>query len=112
MAQSIIDVLKQVPASSTQLRRPDFDLSNGTADQWTKIAGYQAETLMFLRPDAAMRLAFTAVEQFETPGDGLETTYDLANDIIETPNTAPLVLYEGGSRVQPASVDYSMNSPQ
>ena len=108
--QNIITQLKQVPASSTQLRRQDFDLSNGTANQRTKIAEYEAETPMFLRPDAAMRLAFTTVEQFQTPGDGSQTSYTLSNNILETPNTANLVLYEAGSRVQPDSVDYGANS--
>ena len=110
MASNIIQALKQVPASSTQLKRSQFNLSNGTANQRTKIAEYEAESPMFLRPDAPMRLAFTVVEQFQTPGDGSQTTYDLSNDLLDTPNTVPLVLFESGTRVQPDSVDYDDDS--
>jgi hypothetical protein len=106
----IMETLRQVPASSTQLKRADFDLTNGSANQRTKIAEYQAESPMFLRPDAPMRLAFTVVEQFQTPGDGSQTSYDLSNDLLDTPNTVPLALFAGGSRVQPDSVDYAGDS--
>jgi hypothetical protein len=106
----IMDQLKQVPASSTQLKRQQFNLTNGTANQRTKIAEYQAESPMFLRPDAPMRLAFTVVEQFQTPGDGTQTTYDLSSDVLQTPNTVPLALFEAGSRIQPDSIDYAGDS--
>lgn len=109
--QNIIQKLKGVPASNTQLRRGDFDLSNGTANQRTKIAEYQAETPMFLRPDAAMRLAFCAVEEFQTDGTAdNQETFNLSNNILQTPNTADLVLYEGSTRVQPDAVDYAANT--
>lgn len=110
MAQNIIDVLQQVPASSTHLERDEFELTNGAPNKRTKIAEYEAEAPMFLRPDAPMRLAFATVEQFQTPGDGSQTTYDLQHNLLDTPNTVPLVLFENGNRVQPDSVDYDGDS--
>ncbi len=110
-AQGILRQLQQVPASRTQVRRQDFDLGTGTAGQRTKIAEYEAETPIFLRPDADMRLAFTAVEQFSTDGtaDNSET-FDLSHNVMETVNTSDLVLFEDGARVSADSVNYDANS--
>ncbi|WP_159900741.1 hypothetical protein [Salinirussus salinus] len=108
--EQILKALGQVPAAATQLRRSDFDLSNGTPQQRSKIAEYRAETPLLLRPTKPLRLVFTTVEQFQTPGDGSETSYDLSHDVLETPNTENLLLYEGGSRVQPDAVDYAGDS--
>jgi hypothetical protein len=110
VGNNIVQRLAETPAQNIQLRRSEFTLSNGTAQQRTKIAEYQAETPLVLRADAPLRLVFVTVEQFQTPGDGSQTSYDLAHDIIESPNTQNFLLYEAGSRVQPDSVDYAGDS--
>ena len=110
MQDQILTRLNDVPAATTQLRRGDFDLSNGTAQQRSKVAEYRAETPVFLRPNQPLRLAFATVEQFQTPGDGSQTSYNLNHNIIDTPNTENLLLYEAGDRVQPDSVDYAADS--
>jgi len=110
MSANIMQQLRQVPASRQKLRKSDFDLTNGTASERTLIAEHKVKTPTVLRPDRGARLAFTTVEEFQTPGDGSQTTYDLTHDIIETPNTDNLVLFEAGSVVQPDSIDYSADS--
>jgi len=105
--QDIMQRLRQVPASRQKLRKDDFDLTNGSANERSLIAEHKAKTPTFFRPDRGGRLAFATVEEFQTPGDGTQTTYNLSNDLIQTPNTDNLVLYEAGSVVQPDSIDYS-----
>lgn len=103
-------VLAQVPAQEQRLRRADFTLTNGTSGQKTKVAEYQAALPLAIREDA-MRLMFVTEEDFTTDGTASNTeTFNLSNNIIDTDNTADLVLYEAGSRVQPDSIDYANDS--
>jgi hypothetical protein len=111
MSGNVMRRLRRTEAQNQKLRRTDFDLTAGTAGQRTRIARYQTELPIALRQDAPMRLVFVAREDFTTDGTtGNTETFTLSNDLIQTPNTADLVLYEAGSRVQPDAVDYDADS--
>jgi hypothetical protein len=107
--RDVVKALAQAPATTQRLKRQDFDLTNGTANARTKIASYQAESPIAFREEA-VRLMFVQVEQFQTPGDGSTTTYNLDHDILPTSNTTDFVLYDSGGRVQADQVDYAGNS--
>jgi len=107
------DVMAQLGAAATaksRLRKAQFTLSNGTANERTQVASFEAETPLVLREQADIRLMLTTVEEFQTSGTGSSETFNLSNNIIESPNTANLVLFSDGNRVQPGSVDYSNDS--
>lgn len=111
MPGNVMRRLRGTPAQNQKLRRTDFDLSAGTVGQRTRIARYQTELPIALRQDAPMRLVFVAREDFTTDGTASNTeTFTLSNDLIQTPNTADLILYEAGNRVQPDAVDYDADS--
>jgi len=99
--------LQQTPATNQRLKKDEFDLTDGTANQRSLIAEYQVPSPTVLRRNTPIRFAVTTVEQFQTDGTGSAQTFSLSNDVIETPNTASVVLFEAGTRVQPDSVDYS-----
>jgi hypothetical protein len=106
----VAQALAAVPAEEQRLRRSDFDLTNGSTGSKVEVASYQAKVPLALREEA-MRLVLVTEEDFTTDGTADNTeTFNLSNNIIQTGNTADLVLYEGGSRVQPDSIDYGANS--
>lgn len=106
----VLDELLETPATLQKLKRDDFTLTNATANQRSKIASYEAELPLVLR-EAPLRLMLIVVEEFTTDGTAGNTeTFNLANDIIESPNTQDFVLYENGAIVQPDSVDYANDS--
>jgi hypothetical protein len=109
--EQVIEVLRETPSESQRLRKDDFDLSNGGSGQRSRIATFEAESTLSLRRDAPMRLMFIEVEEFTTDGTADNTeTFTLSNNLIETVNTADLVLYDDGTRVQPDAVDYGAES--
>jgi hypothetical protein len=64
-----------------------------------------------LREDREVDLAIPCHETKTTDGNGGDTeTFSLANDLLDTPATEALVLYDDGSVVQPDSVDYANDS--
>jgi len=107
----IMQRLQQTPATRQKLKKADFDLTNGSANQRSLIAEHKVKTPTFFRPNAASRLAFATVEEFQTDGTGGNTeTFSLSHNILQTPNTDNIVLYEGTTPVQTDSVDYSANT--
>jgi len=108
--QGIIQRLRQIPASRQKLRKADFDLTNGSTGERTLIAEHKVKTPTVLRPGRGGRLAFATVEEFQTDGTGSAQTFNLSHDIIQTPNTDNIFLFEAGSVVQPDSVDYGADS--
>ncbi len=108
--KQMLKALASVPAATQKLRRSDFDLTNATANQRSKIAEYQAQLPLAIREEP-VRLMFVTEETFTTDGTGANTeTFSLSNNLIDTANTTSLVLYEAGNRVQPDSVDYANDS--
>lgn len=107
--RAAVDELTEVPSSPQKLRKSDFDLTNGVANQRSLIASYEAELPLAFREDA-VRMVFVVVEQFTSDGSGTPQTHNLANDLIEQPNTTDLVLFSDGARTQPDSVDAAADS--
>lgn len=107
--QKVMQQLAETPATSQRLRRDSFDLSNGVAGARTKIASYTAESPLVLQP-GEMRLMFTAVEEFQTSGNGNQETFNLSNNVIPTDNTNDFVLFSDGNRAKADSVDYAADS--
>lgn len=109
--QDPVQALQNTPGDAKALSRRQMDLSDGTADERTEVASFRADVPFAVREGAAARLMFVAGEEFTTDGTADNTeTFNLANNVVETSNTENVVLYEGGSRVQPDSVDYSADS--
>jgi hypothetical protein len=107
----VLEELQDLDAENQRLRKADFDLTDATANQRSKVAEYQPDLPLALREDADMRIAFVAGEEFTTDGTGGNTeTFNLSNDIVDSPNATDLVLYDSGSRVQPDSVDHATDS--
>jgi hypothetical protein len=103
--------LQQTPAERQKLKKGDFDLTNGASGERSLIAEHKVKTPTFFRPDAAGRLVFATVEEFQTDGTADNTeTFNLSHNLIETPNASNLVLHKNGNIVQPDSVDYSADS--
>lgn len=103
--------LTETPGSKTKLRRGDFETTNGTVNERTRIARYQAPNPLALRTDAPARIVFVAHESFTTDGTAGNTeTFNLGENLIESPNTDNFVLYEGSSIVAPDAVSYSGDS--
>jgi len=101
--------LEKMPAKEQRLKRQDFEYLTDVSGARTKIASYEVETPLAVREES-VRLSFITVEQFQTPGDGSQTSYDLSYDALPTNNTTDFVLFEGGSRVSVDTVDYADNS--
>ncbi|WP_435349000.1 hypothetical protein [Haloarchaeobius sp. HRN-SO-5] len=104
-----VRAMKNAGARRQMLRRSDWTLIEGQANQEATVAEYQAQVPTVLRGDS-MRLAFTVAEEFTSDGSGTAQTFNLANDVVDTPNTSALELYSDGNRVQPDSVDYTGDS--
>lgn len=108
--QQAVEALRDAHASRQKLRRADFSLTNGTPNQRSRIARFRAENPVVLT-SKAMRLMFIVQETVQTNATAADTeTFNLANNIIKSANTADFVLYENGARVQPDSVDYANDS--
>jgi hypothetical protein len=84
-----------------------------TPGQRSRLARIEAPAARALLPgkNNPFKLALPAYEGKTTDGtaDNAET-FSLSYNLIESPNTTDLVLYEGGERVSPDSVDYGANS--
>ncbi|WP_323192849.1 hypothetical protein [Halostella sp. PRR32] len=94
------------------LRDFDFEGPNTTGEE-SVVADLQAERPVALRDDkdADLKLVIPAWESFSTDGTGGNTeTFNLSNDIIDSPSTVSFLLYEEGSLVDADSVDYANNS--
>ena len=99
----------QMDRSRSKVLKSDFSLSEGVSGEESVVAEFQSPQAIALRTDKPMRLAVPAVESYTTDGStGNQETISLANDLIETPNTEDVVLYDEdqGQYVQPDSIDY------
>lgn len=107
----VMQALRSVPRQARKLRKADFTLSNGTANQKTEIARYTAPRPLAFREDKGMRLAVAVVEEFttDTTGGNAET-FNLSQNIIQSKATSDYVLYDEGTQVDPDSVDFDANT--
>jgi len=107
----VVKRLQQTPATRTRIRRQDFDLFNATAGQNSKIAEYTAEMPLVIEEGRPARLMFVTVEEFQTDATASNTeTFNLSNNLVQTPNTENFLLYENGSQVSADAVNYSGDS--
>ena len=89
----------------------DFEQSVNQTGTKSDILTLQAETALALRDGAQLEVAVPAYEQFTTDGTGGNSeTFGLSHDLVDSPNTASLVLWENGQRVSPDSVDFANDS--
>jgi len=107
---SVLKELRQVATTKKRLTKSDFNLTNGTSGERSEVAVWEAPSPVVLREAANIRLVVTTVEEFQSSGNGNQETFNLSNDIISQNNTADLVLYADGSRVNEDSIDYSNDS--
>lgn len=111
MHEQVIQQLADTPATPDRLGKAEMDLSNGSANQRSKIAEYKAPKPLVLRQDRPISLVLIAHETFTTDGTASNTeTFNLSQNLVETVNTEDFVLYEGGAQVQPDAVSYSGDS--
>jgi len=112
--QTIIERVQAVSASDRPLSPAFFDKSANTVDDLTTIAEAYLDRPLFLKdgPGERIRAAIVAYEEFTNNLAGNDQdTYSLANGIVDSLATATnLVLYQGGTRVQPDSIDYSADT--
>ena len=106
--------LKETPNSPLPVLTPaDFEQTSNTTGELSRVLRHRPNTVLGIRggPSEPFFFAIPAYESFTTDGTAGNTeTFNLAHSIHDTPNTASLALWEGGSRVQPDSIDYANDS--
>lgn len=111
MAGNAMQKLRETPGNSKTLGLRDFTTSDGTINERTLVASYEASGVPFaIRDGAAARIMFVTAEEFTADGTANTETHTLSYNLVETKNTQNLVLYSDGSRVQPDAIDYANDS--
>lgn len=111
-----IDAVGQRLTGMSRQPRPlsphdDFEEHTNQTNTESDILTLQAETVLALPQEGEVKIAVPAYESFTTDGTGGNTeTFTLSHDLIDTPNTQSLVLWENGTLVKPDSIDYANNS--
>lgn len=109
--EEVLKRLREVSTRTTDLSKPDMTLSENTTNQESVVASYSADLPLAVREGKPITLALAAFDTWTTNStSGDSETFSFAHNIIESPTTSNFVLYEGGSLVQPDSVDYANNS--
>lgn len=105
----ILDGMKREPRPLSPL--DDFETAVNQTGTDSEILSLQAETVLALRDGADLKVSIPAYESYTTDGTGGNTeTFNLSHDLVDSPNTESLVLYENGNRVSPDSIDYANNT--
>jgi len=103
--------LAAVPRRRTEFNHPDFTTSVNTTNERSVVAEYQADGALAIMGGRGtpFRVAIPAYETFTTDGTAGNTeTFNLGNDLVETPNTQPIVLWLDGTYYgEPDAVDYA-----
>ncbi|QZP37752.1 hypothetical protein [Halobaculum magnesiiphilum] len=100
-----LDAMKREPRPLSPL--DDFETAVNQTGTDSEILSLQAETVLALRDGADLMVSIPAYESFTTDGTADNTeTFSLSHDLVDSPNTQSVVLYEGGSRASPDSIDY------
>jgi len=88
----------------------DFETVVNQTGSQSDILTLQAETVLALQ-EGELQVSIPAYETYTTDGTAGNTeTVSLSHDLVDSPNTQSVVLYENGSRVSPDSVDYANNT--
>lgn len=111
--QAVAQQVREAGRTSSNLPLGQFTLSKGTSGEESTVAEFKAGRDLVLRQNRPLRLTLIAYETFTTDGSGgNQETFNLSNDIVESPNTENFYLYDetNGTEVSEDSVDYSNNS--
>jgi len=84
--------------------------ATGTAGQESEVVSFTVETPLQIRANDPFRVAIPAHETFAENGAADTETLSLSHDLVDSPVTESVVVYEGGSRVQPSSIDYGADT--
>lgn len=99
--------LSQESGQPKRLKKSQFTLTNGTANERSLIAEFSAPYPLALRQDP-IRMMFVYHEAFFHDGaTTTQQTYSLSLDALDTNNTNAFLLYSDSGRVQPDSVDHA-----
>lgn len=117
--QQAIQALKNTPARPGSLTPKTFaqegERSAATTSSRTRIAKLKAKAPLMVRGEERFELTVPAYESFTTDGTAGNTeTFTLSHDLIQTPNTENIVVWEGGTYVGNeaalGAVDYTNNT--
>ena len=106
--QKIKQRLEDASYQPGTIKRGDWRFSTNTTDEESVVATYEAPRPIRIREDREFDLAVPAHETFSVDGtaDNSET-FNLSYNLLDTPATVSLVLYDDGTPVQPDSIDYA-----
>jgi len=108
---TVQDQLAAMSREPRPLAPDDFEQSTNQTGTASDILTLKTETVLALQDGADLMVSLPAYETFETDGTGGNTeTFGLSNDLVDSPNTQALVIWEGSNRVSPDSVDYNADS--
>jgi hypothetical protein len=111
MAQKIRKRLDQAGWESGHLHLNEFDTYQGTAGEESVVAEFRVDRPIILREDRPVSLVVPAYETFTVDGSADNSeTFSLSNNLLDSPASENLVLWDDGSRVQPDSIDYANDS--
>lgn len=111
----VADRLDEVRGRRSTLTKDDFSLSEGGVGEKSTVASHEADTTFAIRGDKGIKLALPAVETKQTDGSSSnQETFSLAQDLIESPNTEDVVVFDGntGEYRRPDSIDYQNDEIQ
>jgi hypothetical protein len=109
--QSTDALLKNYPWAGGDIPRSAWSFSTNTQDEASVVATFQADRPIIVREDREFDLAVPAYESFTTNGTADDSeTFNLGYNLLDTPATEALVLFDDGSRAQPDSIDYAADS--
>lgn len=109
----VMDQLAKIGRRPTELSPRQFQTSTNSQGQMSEVADFTVDTALAVRTGRSnpLRIAIPAYESKTTDGTAGNTeTFALSYDLIDTPNTGSLVLWENGTLVSPDSVDFANDS--
>lgn len=106
-SSEIMDRLNELNFQRQSLGVGAFAHEPSTSGQLSKIAEYQAEVAMTVRPDSPIDLHIPAFREYTDDGTNNTETVSLNHDLADTPAVGEdVVVYRGGTKISPAAVRY------
>ena len=112
----VVQRLRQLPATPGTISPATFeeegDRTASTAGERSEIASLKAPAVLAVRGGQRFQVALPAYEKFSSDGTAGNTeTFALSNSVMDTPNTADVVVWIGGTYYgAPDAVDYAANT--
>lgn len=111
------DPLRRLAAQKDNPRRIGVDqfrdrgaTVTGTPGEDSRVVEFTAEVPLLIRSDTPTRIALPAHETFTEDGTANTETLSLSNGLIDSDITESVVVFEGGVREKPVSVDFANNT--